>query len=143
MLNRTIRITREGVEYESDERHAKQVIRLLELEESKSVATPRVRPASSEDDSRGEELSPKDSTKYRSIVATLNYLAHDRPDIQEAARECSKYMAKPREQDVANLKRIGRYLKKRPRVTQRFRTGGDETRIEAFADSDWAGCRET
>ena len=45
--------------------------------------------------------------KYRSVVARINYLAMDRPDIQWARRECSKSMANPNNDDMVKLKRLG------------------------------------
>ena len=42
VLNRIIRWTRTGLEYEPDQRHAERIISELELETCKSVATFRV-----------------------------------------------------------------------------------------------------
>ena len=42
VLNRIIRWTRTGLEYEPDQRHAERIISELELETCKSVSTPRV-----------------------------------------------------------------------------------------------------
>ena len=48
--------------YENDPRHATNVIAALGLEDSKPVATPRVKPASSENEERGQPLTPKEAT---------------------------------------------------------------------------------
>ena len=45
------------------------------------------------------ELSTMNATAYRAIVARLNYLAQDTPDIQFVTQEVSGRMAKPREND--------------------------------------------
>ena len=41
VLNRIIRWTRTGLEYEPDQRHAERIISELELETCRSVSTPR------------------------------------------------------------------------------------------------------
>ena len=53
---------------------------------------------------------------YRSVTARCNYLAADRPDIQLATRRCAKGMSNPSLLDWRRLKRIGRYLKGKPRL---------------------------
>ena len=54
-------------------------------------------------------------------------------------------MSKPTVQSWAQLKRLGRYLKKHPRVTQVMQWGDSEDKciLGAWSDSDWAGCRTT
>ena len=63
------------------------------------------------DEQENNKLVGKEITKYRSIVARLNYLAQDRPDIQFAVRECAKEMSSPTSEGLEKMKRIGRYLK--------------------------------
>ena len=52
-------------------------------------------------------------------------------------------MAKPRKCDWAPLKRVARYLVGAPRFTQLFEWQESPSQLTAFADSDWAGERET
>ena len=59
---------------------------------------------------------PKDdATKFRRIVARLNHLALDRPDLCVVAGKLSRCMARPREGDVKHLKRVFCYLQGEPR----------------------------
>ena len=51
-------------------------------------------------------------------------------------------MSEPRVMDMAALVRVGRYLVHRPRVVYQMPWRGDAG-IEAFVDSDFAGCPET
>ena len=76
---------------------------------------------------------------YRSIVMKLNYLAMDRPELQWSVRRCAKNMSSPTDEDMEILKRIGRYLKGRPRVriTMKFKHNKEEITVKT--DSDWAG----
>ncbi len=66
------------------------------------------------------ELDPMKTTMYRSICARVNYLAMDRFDIAYGAKELCRRMQKPDEGDWRALKRMGRYLKGRPRMTHKF-----------------------
>ena len=40
-------------------------------------------------------------------------------------------------------KRIGRYLKGKPRAVQRLEWQDDVTKLDTYVDSDWAGCKVT
>ena len=52
-------------------------------------------------------------------------------------------MAKPTKGDKRKLKRLGRYLRKRPRLVWKFEWQGRMGEIELSTDSDWAGCKAT
>ena len=89
----------------------------------------------------GRPLSKQEASKFRGGVALMNFLGQDRPDLQFATKEASRKMAAPTEDDVPRLKRIGRYLIEAERVVWHFRETDEEpTAVEAFVDSDWAGC---
>ena len=88
-------------------------------------------------------LAGEEATLYRAIVARLNYLAQDRPDLQYASKEVSRRMATPRRGDWAALKRIGRYLVGAPRAVQTFVWQNAPGELDTFVDSDWAGCKAT
>ena len=145
ILNRILRWGQEGIEYEPDQRHAEKVVEELGLEKSKAVSTPCVvEPANGSNvmKDRDEEMSAKDASRYRAIAARVNYLAADRPDLLFAAKGVCKHMAVPRIGDWEALKRIGRYLKGKPRMVQAFGWADPgDCEIVCFADSDWAGDR--
>ena len=44
----------------------------------------------------GLPLEAGEATRYRALVARLNYLALDRPDIQFAVKDAAKRMSAPR-----------------------------------------------
>ncbi len=50
------------------------------------------------------------------MAARGNYLGQDRVDMQIAAKEISRFMAKPEAQDWSSAKRLARYLKDNWRV---------------------------
>ena len=49
-----------------------------------------------------------------------NYLAQDRADIRNAAKEAARFMKSPSAISIEMLKKIGRYLSGKPRVARRF-----------------------
>ena len=77
------------------------------------------------------------------IVARLNYLALDRPDIQYATKEASNHMTKPKEHHWGLLKRIARYTIDAPRAVQCLRWHTQVTTAVGMSDFDWAGDRPT
>ena len=116
--------TRDGIEYEADQRHAEIIVQHLGLTaSSKSVNTPSVRMSN-----ENEELLGKvESTTYRALVARANYLTQDRADIGFAVKELCRYMANPRKADSDKLKRLGRYLIDKTRVVAKYTSGAART----------------
>ena len=85
VLNRVIRYTEGGWEYEADQRHADIIVKELGLKDANPVAS------AGEDEKAQEEgnlveVSLRDSTRYRQLAASANYLAPDRPDLQYAVK---------------------------------------------------------
>ena len=162
VLNRVLRWTKEGIQYEPDQRHAEIVVRELGLTEAKKVTTPGCRedagkagppcidgPTVTQRDMdpectalpAGPLLPPLEARAYRGVSARLNYLAQDRADIQFACKEAARRMAKPAEGDWALLKRVGRYLVGAPRYVQNFYWQDVTDVVDTHTDSDWAGCK--
>ena len=82
MLNRRIQWTARGIDYEADARHRQVIIKELGLEDCKPVTTPYGPQEQGCLQDQGELPSGTEATRFRAIVARLNYLAADRPDIQ-------------------------------------------------------------
>ena len=169
VLNKVIRLTKEGLELEADPRHAELVIRTLGLEESKISATPGIKTAryrppgkiydtdekvEEEVDRQGvvkvvdrdegdEAMSKEDAKAYRGTVARLNYIASDRVDIQFAVKEAARNMSNPRMCDWHALTRIGKYIKGRPRLVMKYEWQDQASMAVTYTDSDWAGCFQT
>ncbi len=99
----------------------------------------------------GEKLTVTDSpklgamevTRYRSICARINYLAQDRADITYMGKELCRRMSEPTEADWQVLKRLGRYLKGKPRMIQHFGWQAEGAELEVDSDTDHAGCVRT
>ena len=80
---------------------------------------------------------------YRSLVMRAQFLAQDRGDLGETVKCLTRRMAQPRECDFADLKRLGRFIKSKPRVVTYYENQALPTRLDVLCDSDHAGCLET
>ena len=80
-----------------------------------------------------------DFTRFRGQAARANDLGPDRPDIIYAAKEVCRGMSSPTDLHQSALKRMVRYLRSRPRMVFKF-DYQDADHIDAYADTDWAGC---
>ena len=154
VLNRVITWQEDGLIYEADQRHVEILIRELNLEHAKAVATPgtreeAIKASMVEINARGEVqvvkeddktlMSPRDATRYRALAARANYLAQDRPEAQYAIKEIARRMASPNEEDWGPLKRLTRYLIGSPRAKFHYYWQHMPRYLDAFVDSDWAG----
>eukprot|EP00972_Heterocapsa_arctica_P098263 14500606-Heterocapsa_arctica.AAC.1 len=75
-----------------------------------------------------------------------NYLGQGRPDIQFACNELAGKNNSLDENDWQNLKRMGRFLKGKPRVVQVFHYNPavkDAKEVSVMTDTDHAGCIRT
>ena len=90
-----------------------------------------------------ETRSAKEDTKFGAVAARLNYIAADMPDIQFSCKEACREMSAPTAQSWASIKRIGRYLVGRPRVSWNFPWKDEVGDWRAYTDSDWAGNLKT
>ena len=146
ILNRVLRWTGGGIEYEPDQRHAEIVVKEMNMQNAKPVGTPAVTDPKNIIEMRENSkcLEGREATAYRGLTARINFLAQDRADLQFAVKGASKHMANPREYDWIYIKRIARYLVGKPRYIQMFKWQSDKIdMLTAFSDSDWAGDKES
>ena len=68
----------------------------------------------------GEHLTEEQSTAFRALAARANYLALDRPDLCFAAKELCRQFSRPTSSSIRALRRLVKYLVRRPRLTWRF-----------------------
>ena len=143
ILNRVVRRTDHGWEYEADQRHAEIIVQALGLNEAKGLSTPGEPDKPWILEQPDELLKADEASKYRSIVARVNFLAQDRADIQFATKEVCRDMSNPTDSSKRKLKRLGRYLLNKPRVVNLYPFQGETREIWGYSDSDWAGCKRT
>ena len=140
-LNRTLKLSEEGVEIIGDKKHSDILLREWGLQEgSKEVSTPSLKELE-DNNNAGEELHGDMATKVRRGIARVNYMAQDRPDLSAAAKAMSQHMSQPREGVLNSLKRCVRYLKRYPVSSMMIPSGVDESdnTMTVWSDSDWAG----
>jgi len=143
VLNRIIRATKDGFEYEADQRHGELIVKTLSLDAARPISTPGEDGKPWLEEEEAKLLDAAQATEYRALAARANYLSADRPDIQYATKEVCRGMASPTVGDRRKLKRLARYLKSKPRVVTKFGFRRREKKIFGCSDSDWAGCRRT
>jgi hypothetical protein len=141
VLNRIVRWTEDGLEYEADPRQAEKLLRECGLEGASAVATPGVRP-SAEQLSADKDLITGLHTAFRGSAARGNYLANDRPDCQFAAKEICRWMSSPTDLSWQAMKRMARYLAGHPRLVVKYPWQQADT-VDIYSDTDWAGCPRT
>ena len=142
VLNRVLRWTADGIEYEADPRQGERLVEGLGLDSGcKATATPGLKPLIEKlvDD---KVLSAEAHSVFRALAARANYLAQDRPDLQYSAKEVCRFMSAPAESSEAALKRMGRYLLGHMRCVFKYPFQRAEG-IEVYGDTDWSGCPRT
>jgi hypothetical protein len=88
-------------------------------------------------------LEGKEVSVYRGLSATANYLSQNRYDIQFAGKELCREMCGPTSRSMRRMKRAARYLAGVPKLSIEYIEQYAPTQLIIYADSDWAGCRET
>ena len=154
ILNRGVQLLPEGARMEADPRHAERVIRYMGVETGKTSPVPGSKeetkrwldaddPEGGKDGNVNLELEGSEASTYRTVAATLNYLAADRPDIQFAVKEAARDMSVPRRSSWGIVKKLARYLRYRPRPVLKYDYHPEEARLTGYSDSDYAGCVRT
>lgn len=87
----------------------------------------------------GVPLGPEDSTKYRSIVGTLQYLTLTRPDISFALNKICQYLHSPTTTHWTAAEHVLRYVKHTLQLGLKI-SRSNSTLVTGFSYADWAGC---
>ncbi len=143
VLNRVVRWTDAGLEMEADPHQAEKLLRDLKLDGDgvKVAASPGVK-ATREQLDGDTPLEGQKATPYRAVVARANYMASDRPELQFSAKEVCRWMSSPTEVSLNALKRLGRYVAGHRRLVYHYPWQVVD-RVDAYSDTDWAGCPKT
>ena len=90
--------------------------------------------------SKTSKFPPVDQTRYRSIVGSLRYLLHTRPDLAYSVGIVSRFMEAPTTEHMAAVKHILRYVKGTIDMGFCYKKMPDEDpTFVGFSDSDMAG----
>ena len=88
-------------------------------------------------------MSKVEAKEFRGMVARLNYMSQDSPDIQYPAKELSKEMANPKISGWRRLKKTVRYLLGREAVVWRYAWQDEVDNLVGKTDSDWGETRRS
>lgn len=105
-----------GILYEVDPRHFEIIIKQLQLSEPTPASSPGTKDEGRTSEDSETQLTDKEATNYRAILARCNYSSPDRPDIAFAVKSLTRAMGKLTKGDMERLKRLARYFKGTPRL---------------------------
>ncbi|GKA78002.1 retrovirus-related pol polyprotein from transposon TNT 1-94 [Tanacetum coccineum] len=108
----------------SQHQHIADLLSRFNMAGAKEVSTPQI-----------------DSSSYRSIVGSLQYLAITRPDVSFAVNKLSQFMHAPTQLHLQALKRVLRYLKGTIHH-ELFLNRKSAITLTAFSDSNWGGIKD-
>ncbi len=92
--NRRIRRTRHGFAVRGNDQLVEQLLTAARVQTFRHVSTPTAKYSRSQIET-APVLLPEAVRPYRSQVGALIHVAHDRPDIQYATKECGRGMLAP------------------------------------------------
>jgi hypothetical protein len=144
VLNRLVTWNRQKdqIEWEADPRHLEVLRTQLGFKkDSKTVVTPGEKGKFCPIE--GESLETDLAVLFRSAAMRCSFLAQDRPEIQFASKECARAMATPTVNALSALKRIARFGLGADRIVWIYRRQEMPEILDAFSDSDHAGCKVT
>jgi hypothetical protein len=90
--------------------------------------------------SKESKNPPVDVTEYRSIVGSLRYMVHTRPDLSFAVGYVSRFMESPTTEHMSAVKHILRYISGTLKYGCRYMISNkDGEHLTGFSDADLAG----
>ena len=88
----------------------------------------------------GKESHPSvNSTIYQSLMGSLRYLTHTRPDLMFSVGYLSRYMENPTTEHMSAVKRILRYVKGTLDLGLVYKKNEAGIKLVGYSDSDYAG----
>ncbi|KAL5820074.1 hypothetical protein ACOSQ4_023916 [Xanthoceras sorbifolium] len=119
----------------SQQKYIRDLLAKTNMSDAKPVSTP----LSLTDPLKLDDGSPStDSTQYRQVIGSLQYLSLTRPDVSFVVNKLSQFMHRPTSNHWVVVKRVLRYLKGSINHGLLI-SRGSPLRLHAFADADWAG----
>ena len=141
ILGRTLRWKTWGIEWEADPKHRRVVLEYFGLRDDKAdgLNYNGDKHRKEDDDFEQEDVDEYEATIFRGLVARINFLSQDCPELQYPAKELSREMSSPKVGSWKRLKKVARFLVGRKRIVWRFEWQAEVDLIETYSDSDWGG----
>ena len=79
------------------------------------------------------------STEYQSLIGSLRYLTHTRPDLLFSVGILSRYMENPSQEHYNGVKRVLRYVKGTEDSGLLYKQGESNAELIGYSNSDFAG----
>lgn len=89
--------------------------------------------------SKDSQSDTVDHTEYRSVVGSLRYLMHTRPDLNYSVGFVSRFMEKPTKEHMMAIKHILRYVQGTINLGCNYRRLSSKPSLLGYYDSDHAG----
>ncbi|CAA7394470.1 unnamed protein product [Spirodela intermedia] len=83
-----------------------------------------------------------DSTHFHSLIGSLRYLTHTRPDLIFSVGLLSRFMENPTSEHLSGIKWILRYVRETIDYDLVYEKGKTEAKLVNYSDSDFAGDEE-
>ncbi|KAI3503815.1 hypothetical protein L1887_32266 [Cichorium endivia] len=136
ILGLQIKKTSRGI-FIHQEKYTNELLKKFSLENCSTAKVPIFTNHKIFADPEGE---PVDHKIYCGIIGSLLYLTTSRPDIMFTTCICARYQAAPKLSHLTNVKQIFRYLQGTKAMGLWYPIG-DNFKLQAFTDSDHAGCK--
>ena len=119
-----------------DQPCAHKILEYAKLTECNAMSTPleaRVKFTTTEVNDR------VNVTTYMSLIGSLRYLTHTRPDLLYSVGILSRYMEKPSQEHFNAVKRVIRFVKGTSNYGLLYKKGESNSELIGYRDSDFAG----
>uniref|UniRef100_A0A2N9JAR7 Reverse transcriptase Ty1/copia-type domain-containing protein n=1 Tax=Fagus sylvatica TaxID=28930 RepID=A0A2N9JAR7_FAGSY len=119
----------------SQHKYVRDLLSKTNMSAAKDVSTPL---STSQSLKLVDGTAPVDSSDFRRIIGSVQYLSLTRPDISFAVNKLSQFMHKPTQTHWIATKRLLRYLKQTIFHSIQISKSGLPL-LTTFSDADWAG----
>lgn len=130
--------------FQSQKTYAMKIIEHAKMENCKAVFTPL---EARKKFTHNETKMRVNSMQFRSLIGSLRYLTHMRPDLLYIVDILSRLMENPTVEHFSGVKRILRYIKGIVDCGFCYKKGSSNCELLGFSDNDFAGdvgdCKST
>ena len=142
-LKRTRHLLEGGTLIVPNDKHVREVLKRLDLENCKPAAAPMIESMKPSPTDSDEPLPEWEASEYRSLTSTLLYASHDMSSMQFTLRVLTSDMKYPSVRAWERLKHAARYLAGVRGEGTWFEHTDNPGKLLISTDTDWAGDKRT